>query len=157
MIPSKPCTVRPEVAAAAKWWANQLRELPSFDNGSKDLGSQMAAFTMNMVRLSIPELPEEKIATFEQVLAEGMELVIESHSEDWRPGQPKWGCFRRHFGTDYQPDRVLEQAALAAGIDLSFRAPIKTRMWINPGSVMVVCGHGMPAQEVFTTVKGVSV
>jgi hypothetical protein len=136
-------SVFPEIAAAAKWWADQLRMPPFMDNGDayqSILGSTTA--------VTLPPLQENQIGRFERWLAW---LCQTNFSKNWNPSEPDWARGCRTLATDYGPDLTLHFAAKRAGIigDLMLRFPWKTVMWISPGSVKLRCGYGAQELELF--------
>jgi len=134
-------TIYPEVACAAKWWADQLRGDPMHDAGDAMMNAMAAWASGRISRLS-----EADILRFEQEL----ETVLQAYviKKGWHPDRPGWG--NRDVGTDYHPDGTLDQAAQAAGLgDLSLQLPYKTMMWVNPGSVTVSRGYRAPVVEIF--------
>lgn len=118
-----------EIRAAAKWWADKLRRMPSFDNGDSSFHGQLASVLALQVAASKPAIGEGSITAFEKALVD-----VLGKDERWR-----WG-----IGVDYHPDDALSAAADIAAIDVDGKLPWKTNMRIERGKVMVGEGHGAP-------------
>ena len=131
-----------EVECAAKWWADQLRQSPTHDNGD---GFQSALLAL--VSNREPLLSEAQIALFEQILANKLQVQVDR--SDWNPEKPELGGAWRMVSVDYDPCPVLYDAAERVGIDVGYRFPIKTHMWIDPGSVKVAVGYGAREREIY--------
>jgi len=122
---------RAEIAVAAQWWADLLKEEPLHENGD---GYQTAWLT-TIARQHAKRPTDEQIQKFKEALEAQL-------SE----GDGK----QRFVNVDYHPCEELEAAALCAGIkDYDFLLPCKTRMWIRPGSVLVSKGYGAKEVEIF--------
>lgn len=127
---------RPEVVAAADWWADTLARGASHDNGDAMTSTMLAAAGDLMTPRS-----DEQVAAFRAALP----TVIERHLAGctWDTDRPEFGSAFRTIAIDYAPDRVLSDAAAEAGFSLRMTdLPVKTVMWINPGQVTVSEGHG---------------
>lgn len=111
---------------AAGWWADQLRQKPAFDNGVPLHGAMFG-----MVADLKEPLEDKAIDAFRRFLSERI-CVHEPWSID----------------VDYEPDRTLQHAAEAAGIDLSYRLPVKTYMMEEKGVLKVSQGYRAPYKEV---------
>lgn len=104
-------TYEDNAKAAAKWWADKLRQSPEHDNGDAVANAIAKAY------FSSPDpLPEERISAFQDALEN---LIIAD--------RPEW------VDADYHPDEILESAALQAGIKLGNRLPIKSITYIETG------------------------
>lgn len=146
--------IEPEIACAAKWWADTLRQWTWQENGDP-LQSAMASL------LSTYQAPllEKHIALFQAWLAWTLQQLYTTRQwpwgsdNGWNPKEPNHGSYHRYIHNDYHPDRVLVLAARRAGVygKLDARFPIKTTMKINPGSVKVHRGYGASDQEIFET------
>jgi hypothetical protein len=144
-----------EVAAAAKWWADAMSAADTKqDNG--DAGQ--SAFAA-LCRGGVAPLSPSEREVFEAALCDEIQRYVIRGDWDRAITEPGWASSNRTVGVDYGPDRVLSAAAdavLATITDegqrrkndarLSLLWPIKTHMWINPGSVMV--SHGYRAERV---------
>jgi len=120
---------------AAKWWADKLRHGAKMDNGDD---SEVGMFTM-IAALMLQETEKFKqsddaIDKFEDELAKSVEKM----SGNWIS-----------FGVDYHPDRVLQDAADRAGLELGMTTlPWKTNMYITGDTVKVSYGYGAEAVEI---------
>jgi hypothetical protein len=137
--------IKPEITAAARWWANQIRQgIPTHNNGD--------AFQSAMARIAtslVTDTPSrEQIDTFESALIRGISEAPGFSGDDWRPEQPMWGGARRILATDYDPEPLLEEALKAARIS-DLLLPIKTIMWVDPGSVKVSRGYGAASETIY--------
>lgn len=126
--------------AAAKWWADLLREqVPPIHNvGTKDPDAALLGTRMTVYSAKYTEpIPPEKIDEFEARLADAIEQWM---AEDNYVA----------FGTDYQPDKKFNEVIQACGLDLDFVLPAKTMMFINKGQVKVRKGYGSPIELVYS-------
>ena len=140
-------TIFPEVAAAAKWWADQLRHKPVHDNGDV-MGSMLAT----LAAANLAPISDEQIAAFESALASHLQAACEKH---WHSDDPIRGGVYRTTATDYAPEGVLVDALQDAGIaDGDLRLPIKTVVWIDPGKVDVACGYGAKPVRIYPAGNG---
>lgn len=142
-----------EAQVAAKWWADRLREgakqqstsqlqrqLAPWSTEKSDMADVWKAITASHYRLS-----DEQLDDFEQYLATiiTMRYMRDDH---WNRAKsdPNWGSATRVLAVDYGPcDELRAAHQLAGGSkkgDCVF--PIKTIMWISPGSVTVQYGYG---------------
>mgnify|MGYP001559346407 CR=1 FL=1 len=117
-------------AAAAKWWADKLRGPVIHDNGER-----MQSAMMTALQPDVP-VPDEKIDEFDYFLGTALSETDYNHIT---------------VGVDYGPDRILSEAAEKAGINLEFRLPIKTMMWITPEKVSVSEGYRAPEVQIYPT------
>jgi hypothetical protein len=142
--------IKPEIKCAAAWWANKLREDPRHDNGDP---FQSAFFTA--AGRARPRPSEEQIRQFEEKLAELIALQPGFAPDMWDPKDPIRAGAYRGLHVDYHPTKEMEEAAEAAGIKgIGLLLPIKTNMFINPGSVRVGCGYKAPLVEIYATGGG---
>ena len=100
----------------------------------------------------------EQCDMFELMLAGKLAEKI-GNSDGWHEaitkGTPEWGSFSRRVSCDYHPHPILAEAAKSAGItDDCPPFPIKTAMWINPGSVVVRYGYGAERKEIYSATTG---
>jgi hypothetical protein len=117
--------------AAAKWWAEALRD-PRFDNGD---GNGLAGVMAMMAARAAPPITDDQIERFKETLIKAMQS----------PG------FYGRLAVDYDPDATLAAAAQSAGISARKTAfPWKTRMRITAHEVTVAAGYGAPYQVVWT-------
>jgi len=113
---------RAEIAFAAKWWADKLRAAtttPIHDSAEPGLDALSL-----MACLPMPKaLPEAAIGRFQQQL----ELLIVA---DWQPWVSWHEC---KLYTDYEPQELVYNALILAGIDAraEFRCPDKVRFPIK--------------------------
>lgn len=140
---------RPEVVAAARWWADQLAG-PSEHRivRAGEPGAVTGALVNAASSLAARQFTAEEVEAFRVALEAELERHMDAHG--WAKAVtegPLWGSAMRRIGNDYGPDPVLVDAAEAAGLKLTmFDLPMKTNMWINPGSVRVSAGYGEPDQ-----------
>lgn len=127
--------IYPEVQAGAEWWGEILKRPAPQDNG--DLFQSAFA---QLVADAIGRPSPEQIERFVRWLAWGFQT---SRIVSWDPRERHWGGASRVISIDYAPDTLLVLAACRAGITgcIDPLFPIKTVMWINPGSVKVRCGY----------------
>lgn len=126
-----------EIAAvAAKWWADQLREIDpgNFDIGSNSRSGDVVMFLSTM--LAYETRPSETaIDLFEERLAD----TIKKHLED-RPTMK--------LRVDYHPDLTLESVAQETGVDTD-GFPLKTNMYIEDGKVTVKVGSSGRSEVIY--------
>ena len=137
----------PEVAIAARWWTYQLLNMTPAESGDAFNDAFRDTIRGKFCRPVTPD----KAADFEDALARlGHEVIDED--DGWDVTRPEWGAIHRTCcKVDYNASRVLTQAANEAGIaNIDMRLPIKTVMWINPGSVKVAKGYRASVEEVYT-------
>lgn len=120
------------VAIAAKWWADQLRGTPKFDNG-EPLQNAFMAWHASL----LPKPSAEQIATFETVLRDALLARVGTQ-------HPRWAFECR---VDYHPDQPLTDAARVAGFNPDFLLPCKTTTWIEDDG-RVFCRNGYAADKV---------
>ena len=123
------------IAAAVEWWANVLSNPAKFDNGDV-LSGIFAAWAAK----GLEPLSGSTLDAFREALTA---TLAESHP---------W-C----LGTDYDPDGILREAALSAGIpkhELGLRFPCKTMMWLEDGKVSVAHGYRAPIEVVYEDPEG---
>lgn len=119
-------TSLPIAIKAAKWWADRLRNMESFDPSVFDDTNErqgLKKFVKGLVEENRSEAQEtldpKKIKRFEAALAG---LITEEL-------QRFTSC---HVGTNYDPDTMLQTAAREAGINLEgFVLPVKTRTRVS--------------------------
>lgn len=144
-----------EARVAAKWWADRLRGDCKMESGSPmvRLLSPKHAESTDMIDVlsmlaRVKELSPEQIDVFENTLAE---IVAGTYCKTWDVNRPKFGSACRTLSVDYGACNQLRAAYQFAGggIDVTV-FPIKTVMWINPGSVKVRYGYGGDEVELMT-------
>ena len=139
--------MKKEIEAAVNWWAEQL-------NGTKqDNGDFIHNAFMSMIKYE-PAMPHQ-IAQFKANLSKAIEHRIKDQYKDifqgltnWYPSDPIRGSAFRNICVDYGADQILMDAAEKAGIH-GERFPVKTSMWIDPGSVRVGHGYRAPVVEIY--------
>lgn len=117
--------------AAAEWWAEQVgapvQRLVSAEQ--RDFSSDFAELSLMAIAAQHP-IPQGAPPVF---VAEMEKRIAEMQTRtDWVS-----------FGVDYGPDRMLAEAAKAAGISTT-RFPIKTHMTITPQYVTASLGYRGP-------------
>lgn len=126
-----------QIDAVAQWWADQLRHTPMHDNGDA-LQTIMMTTLASSIRRKHP-VSDVQIEVFKMVVKE--ELQKPENSQYLR------GIA---FGTDYQPDGILQTALDAAAItDGESRLPVKTVTIIGDGEARVKNGYGAPIQVIY--------
>lgn len=128
-----------ELAAAAKWWADQLRAPAVQDNGDR-FQTAFASFAAT----KLPPLEPEMIRRFENEFISCIQEHYQRINAAWDRSNPTWGGYERVVGVDYDPHPVLYDAAERAGFSAHLRFPCKTVMQIGPGYVQVACGYRAP-------------
>ena len=131
--------VCPEISFAAKWWAEVLNSSPFYQSGDS---------WQDILLSFIPwsKAPRRELDLFRTKLESTMK---EKFCSSWDSKRPRFGGALRVVGVDYEPDLLLSEAGLAAGIDISLRLPVKTVMWVNPGEVRVAIGYRAPIKVVY--------
>lgn len=145
-----------EAKVAAKWWADRLRgdcKMQSGDPMTRLLSPRHAEQTDIIDVLSmlsnVRELSSEQIDVFEATLAA---IVAETYCKTWDIKNPMFGSACRTLAVDYGACDELRAAYQYAGGGQHVTVfPIKTVMWVNPGSVKVRYGYG--GKEVELMVK----
>ena len=140
--------IRPEAQAAAHWWAQAIKS-PEQDAGDLKLNAVIGL-------LGLPsEVTTEQSETFERELARRLEVKLAKGP--WQTGNPSWGSYSRCISVDYDPGAILNESAEAAGINVRYCStfPVKTNMWIDPGSVTVSCGYGAATVRVYPIAEAV--
>ncbi|MFI6249020.1 hypothetical protein [Streptomyces sp. NPDC051016] len=129
-------TARPEAIAAAEWWANRLA-----NPASHDVGAETANIVTNTVAALVErQRSQAQLEAFREALVDEIDQHVAQYS--WRPDEPDFGSALRAIAVDYGPDPVLADAAERAGFELKILdLPMKTVMWINPGTVTVAEGY----------------
>ncbi len=130
-----------EAVIAAKWWADQLRGVPRHDAGDARLNFALAG----MALLNRNQPTDGQILKFEAFLGSAIQQEL-IQSDSWRRAIEKddsgWGSAFRTVATDYGPEPILRDALHEAGIKVnSGLLPVKTVMWVSPGSVRVSAGY----------------
>lgn len=151
-------------AAAARWWADRLRDGAGIgDNGSDDPSSVMAMGLTYLIRKQCPITPE--ICTrFERILTEklvdGFETaqVTGNHWNDSSGFDNGGVCLQP--SVDYGPTKELYDALIEAGITEnvahSAALPLKTHMRVSARRVLVAHGYGARYVEIYGPVWGCS-
>lgn len=131
--------LNPEIRAAAKWWADTLRQPVHHDNGEVDQ-SAYATAAANEEPRPTPHQADQ----FERLLARELQ-------RRWDEGRTRsWAMLK--VSVDYHAPKFLCRCLTDAGFPdfndmLVF--PIKTCMWIEKGRVRVSCGYGARSQVIF--------
>lgn len=139
---------RPEVTAAAEWWADVMARPGQQDIGDAFQSGFATALAMT-VAMRAPMTDAEKLLFTERIATR-----LEAHVAagwDRATTEPGWGTSFRCIGVDYGPCLLLASALIAAvgqtrAQELDLLWPLKTRMWIDPGCVKV--SHGYRAEPV---------
>lgn len=127
---------KPEIVAAADWWARRLAGERSW------LQPGDPTPTVGLTRFEPRKRTTEEIEAFRAALVPALDAHVAPH---WDPSKDaQWAAALRCVMVDYDPDPALAEAAEAAGLGrlLPGELPGKTYMWINPGLVTVKEGYG---------------
>lgn len=149
-----------EAKVAADWWATQLRKGATMNSVNQEerllnpgatRSQELADFLGQLNARKHQNLSDEGIDKFESFLASAIQ---EFFVETWDESEPNRGSALRTLHVDYAADDMLSATYQAAGGQIHVNVfPIKTTMWVNPGTVRVRCGYGsnevelMPSQE----------
>lgn len=134
----------PAVRAAAKWWADQLR-----DQQPSTAGDFMIDAMMAWAGKSEPKVDDEQADRFEGALRVQVSGLFANKPLDKR--------YPEILDVDYDPDRHLRSALLSAGLGRGLcPLPIKTLMWITPDEVRVRRGYGAAEQVVWAANEAVA-
>jgi hypothetical protein len=141
-----------EVRVAVQWWADQL----SGDPSPTHTGNVSSEMLTDLVKSAITKPTGEQVKVFREHLKRALLAMV--LTEDWADavssGNPQLGSAFRKVSVGYGPDKILDDAMVAAGLPRLTRQvvlPLKTTMWINPGSVSVGLGYNTPAVELDLT------
>lgn len=146
---------RIEAQQGAAWWASRL------GHAVHDIGGRTADEREKSANANLATMFKGKTFTPEQVDAFRRELAVTIeehlcrwetgvHEGSWRPEESQWGSALRAFGCDYNPERILTEAAERAGFKIGgLDLPMKTVMWVNPGEVKVAEGYSAPIEVVW--------
>jgi hypothetical protein len=148
-----------EAKTAARWWADKLRfgckhqvASPSRRSTDTDIIEALTTLAGNKGK----HLTPEQIDQFEGALAAIVTKVfIETDSWQRAKRDPHWGSAVRTLSVDYGPCDELRAAYQFAGGPFRCTGvfPLKTMMWINPGSVRVRYGYHAAEVELMKTVE----
>lgn len=150
-------------SAAAKWWAERLRDGAGIgNNGSADPSSVMAGFMVSILRDRHPPTTEN-CAAFERLLAAAIARALNERdpicyydSSGFDDGGP---CLA--LSVDYNPDRLLYACLIEAGVHESIASmsalPLKTRMRISARRVLVSHGYGKQLSELWGPAWGCTI
>jgi hypothetical protein len=129
----------PEINVAVSWWVNKLsiKGKPKYDNGD----SITQTFYEKYVTPPEP-------ATQEELERFGKTLTRVLEREYFKPGRNENYA---HLGVDYEPQEILEEALDLALIPSKKHEllPVKTRMWIDNGTVKVREGYGRETKYIY--------
>lgn len=111
-----------EIEAAAEWWTQRLREMPSHKTGNPTLDHRLWMTAM----MNVKPLSKEQVQTFKAALVAELNQICIT------------GCV---ICNDYHADAILKRVAETAQIDHpDMRFPVKTKMTIADGAVAVKQG-----------------
>ncbi|MEM8604577.1 MAG: hypothetical protein AAGF24_12175 [Cyanobacteria bacterium P01_H01_bin.121] len=132
------------IKAAVDWWADQLIQLPHYDDGDTSAEGRIKVLMSEHQTASEPIPSKAAIATFRDSLARQL--------DDLYAQSTKNGCsFKAWIEVDYDPDSMLKKALTDADIDKTL--PCKTSMKISEGKVAVSCGYGKPFQGLWQSTQ----
>jgi hypothetical protein len=120
-----------EIKTAADWWTKQL-------SGTKQdakLGGNVDMLLAVAAIIGSRDISEKRSEAFHCVITEMLTVNFNN------------GRNTQTLSVDYGPKGILLDASRVAGIDSIL--PMKTCMWIKPGSVTVSHGYGASAVEIF--------
>ena len=143
--------MKDEIEAAADWWAAQLAGEPKHETGDAALNM---AHEEAALRRKKPTA--EQVALFREYLIAKLPEQDGFAGVQWNLETPGWcgyvrGCV---LSVDYGPSPFLREALLAAGIDPYMALPVKTVMWVNPGSVKARGGYGAAETQIYPKLTG---
>ena len=139
-----------EIAAAAKWWRQQLEAPAIQDNGD---GFQ-TLFASAIADKNFRRPTDDQLAAFEAALSEALAA---KYRDRWYPDEPDRASYSRCIFNDYGADPVLAEACRRASIRCTMLTfPCKTAMHVNPGSVTVRCGYGAETVTIYPPKEPVS-
>lgn len=146
------------VSAAARWWADHLRQRTPHDNG--DLRTGLIANAI----LSKIEVSPEEIDAFEAALRAEFFGDVDPHDATKLP-MDGWRIHHRRdrASVDYGPDKLLSDAIDRAVSDEPTRArlrmllPIKSTMRIDSVSVVAAAGYGISRSAVWTACDKIAI
>ncbi len=138
---------RPELHAAVTWWAHALMGDYVDDAGDFLINATAAVFKEKRHPWDRPT--RESVERFKIAL---LCLMAAQFAEAWNDEQPNWASGNRNLAVDYEPNLILSTALAFARVAGTLRLPIKTVMWVSPGSVKVRCGYHGEEKQVFPAV-----
>lgn len=140
--------MKEEIEVAVSWWVNVItRDRQKHDVGDLASNLEIRGFTPKNMK----PLTEEQIQIFSDHLRQSL---VEHLSDCWYENEPTRGGYVRAVMVDYGPAKILHDAATAAGMDfISFRFPMKTVMWIDPGKVSVAEGYGSEPKVIYEKIN----
>ena len=112
---------------AAKWWADKCDGYTIHDNGAYDPANALAMTIADMLNKPVSKATK-------QSFIEHLSAKIQNELE-------KDGYNELYLDCDYRPCRILADAAIEVGIDLS-NFPFKTSMSIDPKEKRIVVYDG---------------
>lgn len=135
---SKPALTDDQIRVACEWWAARITR-PTFNalrpEERRREDSQPMAVAEIMAASMVEDINEGAVARFQ------LELAQRLHTDE----QARWG-----IGVDYGPDRILSEAAAAAGIKVTMMTfPWKSFMSFHDGKVEAYCGYGQPFETLY--------
>jgi len=144
-------TVGEACAAGAEWWARQVGS-PTFRivgdrPGERDFGSDFAELAMLSEAARHP-VTQDQTQAFADLLKKAIaaelaaDAVRSAKFAERNPDRPRQQPHASLF-TDYAPDKILRDAAEAAGVSLT-RFPVKTGMRVKADHVTASLGYGSP-------------
>jgi hypothetical protein len=122
--------------AAAKWWADHLRDI-NYKQQTGDDAMDMFATVQLATR---PKLKKEQIDAFESELEKKIIKSYKNWIKSCEFGDIDFRNKYYSFGVDYDPCALIAEAAKKAGLsdkDMALRLPVKTDMGIKPTCVIV--------------------
>jgi hypothetical protein len=141
-----------EALIAAKWWADRLRFGAKQQVATRGLTSELLTLELVLAATSREQqtLTAAQIDDFESILSKSLAAFFASEKSAWERAKenPNCGSALRMLEVDYGACDLLRAAHQAAGGQIYAMVwPIKTAMWIDPGSVKVRYGYGAPVVE----------
>ena len=148
------------LGAAARWWADRLRDGAGVgDNGGRDPQNNAARRLANVLRNSVV-ITEGMCARFEAELLDKLVRWMTGHptghhapSYYERVCRGDDGALGLEIEIDYHATGMLLCALIAAGVDPvmadSYVLPLKTRMEIYPSRVLVRHGAAALAAQIW--------
>ena len=140
-----------EAQAAARWWADHL----TADGDVRTGDAMQEILTLGARAKSLATVTAEQVEAFTAHLEQAvLEMLHDEHSS-WTKAvetEPHVGSAFRSLTVDYHPDKILQGALDAAGIQRRAGGwlPLKTVMKVNPGRLRVKLGYRAEWEELST-------
>ncbi|MFB4275759.1 hypothetical protein ACBJ59_10740 [Nonomuraea sp. MTCD27] len=140
-----------EAHAAARWWANHL----TADGDVRTGDAMQEILTLGARSMSTATVTAEQVEAFATHLEQAILEMLRDEHASWAKAvetEPHVGSAFRRLEVDYHPDRILQGALDAAGIQRRAGGwlPLKTVMKVDPGRLRVKLGYKAEWEELST-------